>query len=115
MTDFIKSLLQANPVRFVNYAVAAAVWAVVKGSELAGSPLAPDSDVALAVATLVGFGVTELIRRLVYSPKTVSEIVAQTPPGARAETSAALLGGSPPAVQPQDLPGGAESLTGNKP
>ena len=108
MLDFIKGLLQANPVRFVSYATAAAVWGTVKLSELAGVPIAADSDVALAVATVVGFVVTEIIRRLVYSPKTVSEIVAQTPQGAQAATASAVLEGAPPAVQPADLPGGAK-------
>lgn len=106
MTDFIKGLLQANPVRFVSYATAAAVWLVVKGSELAGVPLAADSDVALAVATIVGFLVTEIIRRLVYSPKTTAEIVSTTTTANAPAKAAEILGGAPPAVQPADLPGG---------
>jgi len=104
--DLIRGLLQANPVRFVSYATAAAVWAVVKVSALAGVPLAPDSDVALAVATIVGFVMTEVIRRLVYSPKTAAQIVAQTTTATAPATAAEILGGTPPAVQPADLPGG---------
>lgn len=107
MMDIIKGLLQANPVRFVSYATAAAVWGTVKLSELAGVPLAPDSDVALAVATVVGFVVTEIIRRLVYSPKTAAQIVAQTTTASAPAAAAEILGGAPPAVQPADLPGGA--------
>lgn len=106
MVDLIRGLLQANPVRFVSYATAAAVWGVVKLSALAGVPLAPDSDVALAVATVVGFLMTEVIRRLVYSPKTASEIVAQTTTTSAPAAAAQILGGAPPAVQPADLPGG---------
>lgn len=107
MPDLILSWIQSNPVRLVSYATAAAVWAVVKVSELAGSPLAPDSDVALAAATIVGFVVTELIRRLVYSPKTTAEIVATTTTANAPAKAAEILGGTPPAVQPEDLPGGA--------
>lgn len=105
MPDFIKSLLQSNPVRFVSYATAATVWAVVKLSELAGVPVAPDSDVALAAATIVGFIVTEVIRRLVYSPKTAAEIVAKTTTTTADANANAVLEGTPPAVQPDQLPG----------
>jgi hypothetical protein len=107
MIEFIKTLLRSNPVRFVSYATAASVWLVVKGSELAGVPLAADSDVALAVATIVGFLVTEIIRRLVYSPKTVSEILTQTTTTTADAAAAQVLSGAPPAVQPADLPGGS--------
>ena len=107
MLDLIKGLLQTNPARFVSYATIAAVWLVVKGSEAIGAPLAADSEVALAVATIVGFIATEVIRRLVYSPANVAQIVTQIPAGAKAETAAAVLEGAPPAVSPDDLPGGA--------
>ena len=99
---FIRGMLQTNPARFVSYATLAAVWLVVKLSEAAGAPIAPDSDVALAVSTIVAFIVTEVIRRLVYSPATVAEIVASTP--APEATAEAIIEGSPPAVQPEDLP-----------
>jgi hypothetical protein len=106
MADFIKGLLQREPARFVSYATVGVVWVLVKGSALVGYPIAADSDVALAVATIVGFFVTEAIRYVVYAPATVAEIVAQIPPGAKAETAAAVMEGAPPAVQPKDLPGG---------
>ncbi len=106
MLPFIKGLLLTNPTRLVSYATLAATWAVVKGSELLGSPVAPDSEVALAVGTIVTFIATEVIRRLVYSPATVATITAQVPSGQQAATAAAITEGAPPAVQPADLPGG---------
>lgn len=106
MLDFIRGLLQTNPARFVGYATLGATWLVVKGSELLGAPIAADSEVALAVATIVGFLATELIRRLAYSPDTVAKIIAQTPTGQQAATAAEVLEGAPPAVAPKDLPGG---------
>lgn len=108
MPDFIRALLQSNPTRFVSYATLAAVWLVVKGSEALGSPIAPDSEVALAVATIVGAIATELIRRLVYSPKTAAEIVSTTTTANAPAKAAEILGGTPPAVAPEELPGGAK-------
>lgn len=100
----IKGLLQTNPVRFVAYGSAAAVWATTRLGVLAGVEV-PD-DITLAVATIATFILTEVIRRLVYSPASVAEIVAQVPAGADAKTADAILDGAPPAVQPKDLPGG---------
>lgn len=107
MPDFIRDLLQSNPARFVAYGTTAAIWLAVKGSELIGVPIAADSDVALAVGTIAAFIVTEVIRRLVYSPKTVAEISRQTPPGAGEAVATAIEEGSPPVVKPADLPGGS--------
>ena len=106
MPDFIREMLQANPTRFVAYGTTAAIWLVVKGSEALGSPIAPDSEVALAVGTIAAFIVTEVIRRLVYSPKTTAEIVSTTTTANAPAKAAEILGGTPPAVQPEDLPGG---------
>ena len=105
MLDFIRGLLQKEPARFVAYGAAVAVWAVTRLGTLVGVQV-PD-EVTLAIATLATFILTEVIRRLVYSPASVAEIVAQTPRGDQAETAAAVMEGSPPAVQPKDLPGGA--------
>lgn len=105
MLDFIKGLLQREPARFVAYGAAAAVWAVSRLGVSLGVSI-PD-EIILAVATVVTFVLTEVIRRLVYSPSAVAEIVAQTPPGAQAEAAAQIEGGTPPAVKPEDLPGGA--------
>ena len=107
MPEFIRHLLQSNPARFVAYGTTAAIWLVVKGSELIGVPIAADSEVALAVGTIAAFIVTEVIRRLVYSPKTAAEIVSNTTTSNAPATAAQILGGTPPAVQPEDLPGGA--------
>lgn len=106
IVDLIKGQLQANPARFVAYGTTAGIWLAVKGSEFLGIPIAPDSEVALAVGTLVAFLVTELIRKLVYSPKTTAEIVATTTTANAPAKAAEILGGTPPAVQPADLPGG---------
>jgi len=104
MLDFIRGLLQREPARFVAYGAAAAVWAVTRlGTQL--SIEVPD-EITLAVATLVTFALTEIIRRLVYSPAAVAVIVAQTPPGGQAAVAAAIEDGAPPAVKPADLPGG---------
>jgi hypothetical protein len=107
MLDFIRGLLQTNPARFVGYATVAATWIVVKGSELLGSPVAPESEVVLAVGTIVAFIATEVIRRLVYSPAAVAKIIDQTTPANQPAMEAGVLGGPPPA-QPADLPGGGQ-------
>lgn len=104
MLDFIRGLLQREPARFVAYGAAAAVWAVTRLGTATGVQV-PD-EITLAVATVATFVLTEVIRRLVYSPSAVAEIVAQTPPGSQAATSAAIEQGAPPAVKPEDLPGG---------
>jgi hypothetical protein len=104
MPEFIKSLLQTNPARFVAYGTTAAIWLVVWGTEALGIPVAPDSELALAVGTIAAFVVTEVIRRLVYSPKTASEIVAKTTTTTAAANATAVLEGTPPAVQPAELP-----------
>lgn len=105
MMDFIRGLLQKEPARFIAYGAAAAVWAVTRLGTVVGVEV-PD-EVTLAVATVATFVLTEVIRRLVYSPAAVAEIVTQTPKGGQDATAAAVLGGTPPAVQPEDLPGGA--------
>ena len=105
MIDFIRGLLQREPARFVAYGAAAAVWGVTRLGTLVSVEV-PD-EITLAVATVATFVLTEVIRRLVYSPSAVAEIVAQTPPGAQAAAAAAIEEGAPPAVEPEDLPGGA--------
>lgn len=104
MLDLIRGLLQREPARLVAYGSAAAVWAVTRLGTTLG--IAVPDEVTLAVATIATFVLTEVIRRLVYSPANVAEIVAQIPAGAKAETAAAVLEGAPPAVAPADLPGG---------
>jgi len=104
MLDFIKGLLQREPTRVVAYGAAGAVWLVTRLGTQLGVEV-PD-EITLAIATVVTFALTEVIRRLVYSPSAVAEIVAQTPPGAQAEAAAAIEEGAPPAVKPEDLPGG---------
>lgn len=79
MLDFIRGLLQREPARVVAYGAAAAVWAVTRLGTQLGVEV-PD-EITLAIATVVTFVLTEVIRRLVYSPSTVAEIVAQTPSG----------------------------------
>lgn len=74
MIEFLKAQFNANPLRYINYGATAAVWIVVKGSELLGSPIAPNSDVALAVGTLVTAALTELARRFVWAPASVAAI-----------------------------------------
>lgn len=103
--DFIKGLLQTNPTRFVAYGSAAAVWVAIQIGDAAGVEL--PNEVTLAVAAVATFVVTEVIRRLVYSPASVAEIIGQVPVGADAVVAEAILDGVPPAVQPKDLPGGA--------
>lgn len=102
--NYVKGLLQREPARLVAYGAAAAVWAVTRLGTYVGVEV-PD-EVTLAVATVATFVLTELIRKLVYSPANVAEIVAQMPAGAKAETAAAVMEGAPPAVAPADLPGG---------
>lgn len=104
MFDLIRGLLQREPARFVAYGAAAAVWAVTRLGTYIGVEV-PD-EVTLAVATVATFVLTEVIRRLVYSPANVAQIVSQIPAGAKAETAAAVMEGAPPAVKPADLPGG---------
>jgi len=65
--EFIRNLLATEAARFISYGTALAVWAAIKGSELVGSPIAPGSEQALAVATLATFILTEAIRHFVYS------------------------------------------------
>lgn len=104
MLDLIRGLLQREPARLVAYGAAGAVWAVTRLGNFVGVEV-PD-EVTLAVATIATFVLTEVIRRLVYSPANVATIIAQTPAGAKAETAAAVMEGVPPAVAPKDLPGG---------
>lgn len=46
-------------------------------------------------------------RFFVYSPNSVAEIVTQTNEDTAAATAQQITEGSPPAVQPADLPGGS--------
>jgi hypothetical protein len=76
---FLRAQLRAEPARFVAYGVAAAVWGVTRLGIVAGVTV-PD-DVTLAVSTIVTFLLTEIIRRLVFSPATVDTLVnVNTPP-----------------------------------
>lgn len=104
MIDLIRGLLQREPARFVAYGAAVSVWAVTRLGTAIGIEV-PD-EVTLAVATIATFILTEVIRRLVYSPANVAQIVAQIPPGSEMKTAAAVLDGAPPAVKPANLPGG---------
>jgi hypothetical protein len=104
MLELIKGLLQREPARLVAYGAAGAVWAVTRLGAYAGVEV-PD-EITLAVATIVTFVLTEVIRRLVYSPSAVAEIVTQTAPANRPAVATAIEEGTPPAVQPADLPGG---------
>jgi hypothetical protein len=104
MWELIKGMLQREPARLVAYGTAAAVWAVTRLGAYLGVEV-PD-EITLAVATIATFVLTEVIRRLVYSPSTVAEIVSQTTPANQPAMEAAIQDGTPPAVQPADLPGG---------
>lgn len=75
--ELLRAQIAANPARFIAYGTVAAVWAVTKLAALTGTVLLPDSDVSLAVVTIVTAVLTELIRRYVYSPASVSNIQAQ--------------------------------------
>jgi hypothetical protein len=100
LLDIVRAQIQANPARFISYGALAAVWAVTRLALLAGVTLLPDSDVSLAVATIVTFVLTEAIRRFVYSPSSVSTLTAQH----EAEV-AALLTPDGGAVESVDLAG----------
>lgn len=74
--EFLKEQFRKEPARYIAYGSAAAIAGVVKLSELLGSPLSADSNVALAVGTIATFIITEVARRFVYSPATV-EVIAE--------------------------------------
>jgi hypothetical protein len=94
--------------------IAAAVLATVQslaGNGVIGADLAATVVRALDPATgwalpiIVGL----ITRYFVYSPDAVAKIVTQMPRGQARATAAAVLDGAPPAVQPQDLPGGHDA------
>ena len=73
--NIVKSLLATNPARFIAYGATAAIWAAAKLGAIVGVEV-PD-DVTLAAGTIVTFVLTEAIRRFVYAPATVEELVAE--------------------------------------
>jgi len=103
----VQGLLQGEPLRVISYGAIAVAWLVAQAAVALGyMDKAPGFD-AIAVGVTVAVGaLTELARRLVYSPATVAQILEEMPAGAELQTAAAVLEGSPPAVQPEDLPGG---------
>ena len=72
MIDFLRNILKTEPARIVGYGSSAAVFVALQAAKAAGVELTV--DVQLAISTLAGFVIAELIRRFVYSPATVQEI-----------------------------------------
>ncbi len=77
--DLVKAYLQTEPARVIAYGVAVALTAANWIGHALGYTALPDG-VANGVTLLVTAIVTEAIRRFVYSPATVDEIVAEVAP-----------------------------------
>jgi hypothetical protein len=111
LTERLRTLLQAEPLRAIAYGAAFVVWTVAAVAQLIGYTKIPPVDFATALiaATTAAGAVAEVARRFVYSPASVAEISRQTPPGAGEAVAAAIEEGSPPVVKPADLPGGSDA------
>lgn len=72
MIDFLKDLLRKSPARVIAYGGAAAVTGSLWLAKQLGVTLTP--EVQGAILGLATFILTELIRRVAYSPNTVAEI-----------------------------------------
>lgn len=74
--DVIKGYLASEPARLIAYGTAAALTAANAIGHALGYDTLPDG-VANGLTLLVTAIVTEAIRRFVYAPDTVQEIVAE--------------------------------------
>jgi hypothetical protein len=70
--DFLLDQFRANPVRYINYGALAVLWVATRVAAAAGVTIPADSDIALAILTVVTFILTELARRFVTAPKTAA-------------------------------------------
>jgi hypothetical protein len=75
MLDFLRNILEKEPARIVGYGSSVAVFLALKAAEALGVTLTV--DVQLAISTLAGFVIAEVIRRFVYSPATTQAIANQ--------------------------------------
>lgn len=69
LIQFLKDQLQANPSRVAGYVSSVALAGALQLGRLAGVDI--PSDVQAGIILISGFLTTELIRRFVFSPKTV--------------------------------------------
>ncbi len=77
--DLVKEYLKSEPARLIAYGTAAALTAANAIGHALGYETLPDG-VANGLTLLVTALVTEAIRRIVYAPATVEEIVNEANP-----------------------------------
>lgn len=73
LLDIVRGVLSREPARFVGWGSGLVVTAVLKLGSVVGVSI-PD-DVTIAVGLVATFGLTEVIRQVVYAPATVDNIV----------------------------------------
>lgn len=95
MIDFVRNILKTEPARIVGYGSSAAVFVALQAAKAAGVTLTV--DVQLAISTLAGFVIAELIRRFVYAPATVQAIANEATNQERGTT---VDIGTPPSGEP---------------
>lgn len=79
--DKARDLLRGEPARAIGYGAAAVIYLVALAFERIPDMSPEDALVSATAAITVVAGVIETIRRFVYSPNTVSEIVEELAPG----------------------------------
>lgn len=72
-----QALLQGEPLRAISYGAVAVVWIASRALAATGHGEAVTFDAALVAVTAAVATVTELARRYVYSPATVTQIVTE--------------------------------------
>ena len=72
IVEYFREQLQANPARVAGWASSAALAGTLQLGRLLGVNI--PADVQAGIVLVTGFVATELIRRLVYSPKTTQQI-----------------------------------------
>lgn len=95
MLDFLRQIILKEPARFIGWGSSAAVFVALQVAKQLGVELTV--DVQLAISTIAGFVIAELIRRFVYSPATtqaIADAATYQIPGSAVDI------GSPPEGQP---------------
>lgn len=100
--DAARSVLQGEPLRAIGYGAGVIIYLVAKAmGSIEDLPLDQAILQAGAAAAIVA-SVIETMRRMVYSPASVIEILEETKdPQAAAEE---IEDGAPPAIPAEDLP-----------
>lgn len=94
LADKVRTLLQGEPLRLIVYGAAVVVWLVTHIAQAlhVGNLAVIDLDQALLAATAASVGLTELLRRYVYSSATVAAIVKSPPTAAGPIAAAEAVG-----------------------